>query len=473
MFVHDFEKKVAGSFEFGAKLCAAAAPCLSNDTVKSLWRGICCESSELDLTVCDDLIFAAGEAERPSLDGNQYAVNVEKTGFCVVGDSKKGLINGFMTLLDLIRVIKITDEESVFEIECGSFKEKPRVKNQMVHFCVFPETELWELERFIRFCAALKFSHIVVEFWGMLRYDCLKELGWAHAFTKEQLRPLFKTANEAGIEIIPMFNHLGHASASRVMHGKHVVLDRNPKLQPLFSDDGWSWNVANPDTVKLLRNVRKELIDLCGAGEYFHLGCDEVYNLDLTPENCAVLTDYLNSVSAELEHCGRRPIVWGDMLVASRDSFSKTNRYTASCKDVETERRMLGALSRNIIIADWQYNVREAPVETALVFKEAGFDTILCPWDRTYCPGSVIPCVSTAAEYDLFGLLHTTWDTLSKGMPDVALAACCSWAEYTAENQPSRSYLATNAAKILRRVSPVNGDYKKAGWAKIQIATIT
>ncbi len=68
-------------------------------------------------------------------------------------------------------------------------------------------------------------------------------------------------ANELGIEIIPMFNHLGHASASRVMHGKHVVLDQNPKLQPLFSEDGWSWNLDNQNTVKLLRNIREELID--------------------------------------------------------------------------------------------------------------------------------------------------------------------------------------------------------------------
>ena len=30
------------------------------------------------------------------------------------------------------------------------------------------------------------------------------------------------------MEVIPMINHLGHASASRACYGRHVVLDQNP-----------------------------------------------------------------------------------------------------------------------------------------------------------------------------------------------------------------------------------------------------
>ena len=468
MFNPNYEIKNGEKFTFGTNVTSAAHPCLDNEPIKSLWNGFCCQSGEIEISPCDELIFSVGTAERVELCGNQYAVNVEETGIFIIGDSEKGLINGFMTLLHQIKAKKFTENDAVFEIDCGVFREKPNFKNQMVHFCIFPETELWELERFIRFCAALKYSHLVIEFWGMLRYDCLRELGWSFAFSKEQIRPLIKTANELGIEVIPMFNHWGHASASRVIHGKHVVLDQNPRLQPLFSEDGWNWNIENPETLSLLRKIRGELIDLCGEGKYFHLGCDEAYNFEITTENYTVLTDYLNNISRELDSVGRRPIVWGDMLIARRDDFNKNNRYTVSCESEELERRIFSALDRNIIIADWQYNVKESPVETALIFKNAGFDTILCPWDFTAGCDSVSPCADTAIKYGLFGLMHTTWNTLSVGMRDVSKAAFKAW---SADSMTlPHSFFATNTAKIMRKVYPVNGDYTKAGWAKKQIA---
>ena len=43
--------------------------------------------------------------------------------------------------------------------------------------------------------------------WGMLNFDCMKELSWPHGFTKEQIRPLLAEAHDLGMEIIPMFNH--------------------------------------------------------------------------------------------------------------------------------------------------------------------------------------------------------------------------------------------------------------------------
>lgn len=469
MFSPKYEKKTDGCFVFGTQVRANADSCLDNEAIKSLWKGFCCQSCELSVTSADEMIFSVGEAQKPELDGNQYAVNIEKTGLCIVGDSEKGLINGYITLLHQIEVKEINGENAVFEIGCGVFKEKPCIKNQMVHFCIFPETELWELERFIRFCAALKYSHLVLEFWGMLQYDCLKELGWSFAFSKEQIRPLVKMANDMGIEIIPMFNHWGHASASRAIHGKHVVLDRNPRFQPLFSDDGWTWNIQKPEVHGLLREIREELIELCGEGEYFHLGCDEAYNFEITPENYTVLTDYLNGISDELKEKGRRPVVWGDMLIAKHD-WTTDNRYTTNCESAELEQLILSALDRNIVIADWQYIVREAPVETALIFKEAGFDTIICPWDRT-CGDSVTPCVETAKEYELFGVMHTTWNTLSKGMPDVLKTAFNVWNSEKHGN--IFEFCVTNSAKIMRRVYPVNGDYEKAGWSKKQIDDIT
>ena len=126
----------------------------------------------------------------------------------------------------------------------------------------------------------LKYSHIVLEFWGMLKLDCMKELSWSIGYEKEQVRPILDEARAMGMQIIPMFNQWGHATACRLISGKHVVLDQNPALQTLFSPDGWSWDLENPEVRRLHRAIRTELCELCGEGDYFHLGCDEVYECE-------------------------------------------------------------------------------------------------------------------------------------------------------------------------------------------------
>ena len=369
-----------------------------------------------------------------------------------------------MTLLDRFQALG-DDKTASVTIDCCQLIDRPSIQNRMVHYCIFPETELWDIQRFVRFCGALKYTHIVLEFWGMLKYDCLKELSWEHAFTKEQIRPIVREATDLGIEIIPMFNHWGHSSAGRVMHGKHVVLDQNPALQTYFSEDGWCWDIRKPKVKELLSQIRAELVELCGNGKYFHIGCDEAFNFDLTKkESMEMICDYINEISRELEQQGRETIIWGDMFLYYHKYYNPNNRYTCNAPLPECEKFMLDRLSKKIIIADWQYEAKEAPVETALVFKKAGFNCVLCPWDKGMA--EVESCITTAKEEKFMGILHTTWHTLSSGMGYVLLAAVQGFENCRVLSKPS---VRTYPAALMRKVMPINGEYKKAGWAKLEI----
>ena len=400
------------------------------------------------------------------MDGHAYSIRVTKEGVCLCAGDKRNLIHGFMTLLDRIRVAE--DHDEALEIDCCEILDTPSVKHRMVHFCIFPETELWELGRFIRLAAALKYTHVILEFWGMVRYDCMKELSWSHAYTKEELAPLMTEARELGLEIIPMFNHWGHASASRVMHGKHVVLDQDPAKQSYFTEDGWCWDIRKPKVRALLRQVRRELCELCGEGQYFHIGCDEAYSYDLTrTENMDAICDYLNEISRDMTAEGRRIIMWGDMFLYRHPHYERGWNYACLSPSPESEAYMLARLSREIIIADWQYNPGKAPVETAETFTRAGFDCVLCPWDRGW--EHTEACLETVKSGGLMGLLHTTWHTLSSGMPYVTLAAVGSYDEKLFENY---THYLTHTAALLRKASPVGGDYRRAGWSKKQIEVL-
>lgn len=452
-------------FELSEKVCAKANKCLQKEIIKEFWHNFAYECSELNLCECEEYSFSIGNTEKLPLEGFDYSIHVNQEGVNVYAKSEKNLIQGFMTLLDQLK-IKDSEEEMIVGFTGCQIKDRALIQNRMVHFCIFPETKLWELQRFVRLCGALKYTHIILEFWGALQYDCLKELSWNLAYTKDEIRPIIEEAHDLGLEIIPMFNHWGHASAGRVMYGKHVVLDQNPKLQTYFNEDGWCWDLRKAKVRKLLSQIREELMELCGEGQYFHIGCDEAYSFECTKENLEFICQYINEVSDEMRSHGRRIIVWGDMFLYNHPDYNSSNTYSCGAKTEEMEDFLFEHLSTEVVIADWQYVASNAPVETALLIQKKGFDCLLCSWDRGAAVINAI--LSTVKEHSLLGMIHTTWHTLSGGMPNVTMAGMGGY-EDTKACETSWSLMQTKTAALMRKVMPCQGDYEKAGWNERQI----
>ena len=154
-----------------------------------------------------------GDVRPLPLENCDFSISVTTDGLCIAAEDRRGLLNGYMALLRQIQPICLERGSEQFFIPCGEIYGKPAVKKRMVHLCVFPETTLPFITKFVRLCGVLNYTHLVLEFWGTLHFDCLKELSWPQALTKEQIKPIIKEANDMGLEIIPMFNHLGHAAA--------------------------------------------------------------------------------------------------------------------------------------------------------------------------------------------------------------------------------------------------------------------
>lgn len=73
--------------------------------------------------------------------------------------------------------------------------------------------------------------------------------------------------------------------------------------------------------------------------------------------------------------------------------------------------------------------------------------------------------ISTAVDQALMGIMHTTWHTLSTGMPFVTSAAVGSFDTF-------KDLGGTYTAALYRKVMFVDGDYTRAGWSKKQIDSI-
>lgn len=441
------------------KIRAFANKRMNNDSVKKLWSRFCLGQSDIEIIPCDEFVFRIGDIPLPELrEGKEYVISVTESGAAVVGKDYASLMHGFFSL-----IMKIEFPDKTALIRTAFEESGYRIKKRMIHICVFPENDLYFIKKLIRLSALCQYTHIVIEFWGMLKYDCLRELSWENAFTKEEATDLIRECRELGIEPIPMFNQLGHATASRLCYGKHVVLDQNPTLQYLFTPDGWAWNIESEETWELLRKVRAELYELFGEGEYMHIGCDEAYYYTRDNEKRKKLPEFLSRLTGEVAKEGRRPMLWMDMLL-ERERFKNEGwRAYATAESDEVE-ALQNSLHPSSVMVDWQYNVTKAPVSTLVSLKDVPYDVVGAPW---YNPDNYTAITETLVENDMHGVMLTTWHTLKDHMPSILDCAkkCGASTFIWSESSGKREETAT----LLRRISFEGNSYADSGWSKAQI----
>jgi hypothetical protein len=394
-------------------------------------------------------------------DEDEYALSITGKGAFMRGINAIGLWHALLSLLQLIVPVS-TEDVFVGALPEAEIHDHPAIKGmRAIHLCVFPETTLLLLEKAIRLAGIMKFTHVVLEFWGSLKYEVMPELSWPNqSYTKDEIRPLINLIRNLGMEPIPMLNHLGHAAQSRACYGKHVILDQSPKKALLFEPDGWTWCLSNPDTLELLRAMRRELIELCGEGHYFHLGCDESYSYATCPlcaskDSRVMLSDYLNGLTEELSKLGRRPIIWGDQLL---DATVWLSPNIACSRPDQRTHEVLPKLDKRIVIADWQYSIKEPHVPTTEHFMQAGFDTLLCPWDEN----KNFESLGAAAEnIGAFGYMATTWQHLPEYLGRIGEVAGACW---NGDSYKSYASMLTETATLLRKIMPKLPEYHNAGW---------
>lgn len=399
-----------------------------------------------------------GDAKKSHIDDFEYVINATENGVYIGGKDYKGTIHGLMTLLEMIFCYGRLD----YKIKCTTLKESPKTEFRGVHLCLFPEYSIEKIRKAIRICGIAKYTHVFLETWGSIKLDTLKELAWPQAHSKTQIKELILEANALGIDVVPFFQHLGHASLARLGYtGKHTVLDQKPELEYLYYPEsyGWVWNFKSDEVKEMLKNVREELMDLFGESEYFHLGCDES-GLEFDADE---LTDYLNEVSEHLKQKGRRAIVWGDMLLSH--AFFPNEQYECNSSP-EYATALLEKLDKNIIIADWQYNTSSPSWSTAKLLREKGFDVICCPWSDD---NNLNSAIKTVADDKHFGIMETTWDKLfdNRGISAILYLGLGAYGDSTFQKYRYHVfYIVERAHTAFRKTAPKLVPYEECGWRK-------
>lgn len=475
-----------GTFSFGRELTLCVSSDFTNNDyiskIKETWNDFCYGGCSLNVETDKDLppcTFVFADGEIPELrKEDSYSLKVSCGGICVKAKSDKELLYGFYTLLQMIKLSSLDEGKESYYIDCAEIHDAPGIGFRSAIFCVHPYTSLKLLRKQVRLAGLMKFTHIILEFWGSLKFDIMPELAWKEGFTKEQIRPIIDDARAMGMEIIPMFNHLGHASGSEMLACKHVVLDQNPRHACLFENSGWTFCISNPDTRKLLKGIRRELIELCGEGSYFHIGMDEAHDFascdrcdKYKPEE--LLAEFVNEIRDEMASEGRRLMMWADMLTPKEEfkEFSpllernKTNFLVANSTDECPTHKALDKINKDVILVDWQYYFRPEMSQKLLTseyLSKWGFDTVSASWKNFEAARYL---THEAAREGRFGYMAAIWQSVAHCPEMLVFAGEAAWlgekAKELSIDRPALTFY--NTANLQRRIMPGCSDYESAG----------
>jgi len=300
--------------------------------------------------------------------------------------------------------------------QCAKIKDWASLKFRGIHICIFPETTLEDVEKFARLASYYKFNYIVLEPWGVFPFESHPEFAFADKkIDRAKFKKIIDYCRSVGLTPIPQLSILGHAAQCRSKSAKHAVLSRSPELAHIYEPIGWSYCMSSAQTEKILKDLLAELHEFFGNPPFFHLGCDEAYDKGTCykcrqTSTAKLFAAHLKKFSDFMLARGARPIIWHDMLLDRADPRWAKDVATGNAEFVAA----LDDLTRDVIIADWQYSYRDKKqtrFETPRHFKKAGFDVLVCPWEA----GAGIDALArTAAEEKLFGFLETTWHHINR-----------------------------------------------------------
>jgi hypothetical protein len=282
---------------------------------------------------------------------------------------------------------------------------------------------------------------LCLEFNPGYNYRCFPELADG-SFGREQAQKVALAAKECGIRIAPLFMCLGHQGWR---FEKNALLKAHPEFDetPDVPEDGdpektpdlefycHSWCASNDDVYKYVFPMIDEITEDFGS-DCVHVGMDEVFSL--ADENCPRCKGgdraelFARTVKILHEHIvkekGRQMIMWADRLNCA-EKFG----YHAWEGDIWGTWRALDMIPKDIILADWHYEMNEKGFAGIEAFLERGFTVIPAGWrelkQTRFLLDEALKYGKSAKEKGfsgtMAGMMVTCWSEASNELLDTLL----------------------------------------------------
>lgn len=249
-----------------------------------------------------------------------------------------------VSLTGMTAVCRLSAQANLLkELPIGTPAGNQRLRGLMVDAGRVPES-LDYYKRVIDFCAewqlnALQFR-LTDDQGCALRFASAPDLLFhQHAFAPEQIKDLAQYARGRDVDLIPELESFGHTG----------YITRSSKYAHLLDSDPQSSNEFTgvipvlSETLQLFEKLYREIAAIFPS-TFLHGGCDEVNwggsqlsrRALQSKGRAQIWGEYLNSLNRIAQQLQKQFIVWGDFVL-------------------HKEPEILGKLSKDIIIMDWNY----------------------------------------------------------------------------------------------------------------------
>jgi len=255
---------------------------------------------------------------------------------------------------------------------------------------------LENFKRIIRFIARYKMNTYMPYLEDMLEFDSFPSIGENRGkLTKEEVKELVAYADEYHVEVIPIFQTLGHYEN---------ILAKEEFLKYAEFPGAASLCVSCDETYEFLETMLKEVFEMFPS-KYFHMGADESWDVGLgkskhlvEKSNIAkVHADHYQKVYDICKKYGKEVLMYGDIILNHPE--------------------ILDYLPKDIIIVDWHYGINDF-YESTKTFSEAGHNYFVSPsvWNfLTTFPANInaIPnikyIIKSGLQYNAGGMINSNW----------------------------------------------------------------
>lgn len=202
-------------------------------------------------------------------------------------------------------------------------------------------------EEYFRNLRLLGYDAVLVEYEDVFPFRSTPVGGRPEeVWSRDFLLRFLEIATEAGIEVVPLQQCLGHLEyAFRHPENRRFSVPRGD-LRDL--------DAASPEARKWLKTLLSEILEAHPASRFVHLGMDEAGGFATHAkasgrEPLDLFLDYLDELCTLCEYCGKMPLIWSDML----------EDYIAP----ENMARLLGFRER-VVLVPWNYaaGIRPEPI---------------------------------------------------------------------------------------------------------------
>lgn len=338
-----------------------------------------------------------------------YILEIKRDYIQIYGIHEKGVFYGVQTLIQILKNCylnkdyKIKDRETINSLILPSIKIKdyPDLKIRGIADDI-ARGQVFSIESAKNYLRLL--SHYKINFYFLYLEDMYshpkypdigKERG---ALTREELKDLDSFAQKRFIELVPIFQCLGHVD-NILIHKKYEYLGEFPGAK--------CYDISNPETYSFLNDYITDLSELFST-KFFHIGCDETFDVGKFRSKELFAEKGKEALISHYDKVYQLALKAGNEQIIMYDDF------------IRDDKEILQKLNKNLILMYWDYSPNEKYPKIKQ-HCDKGFKVIASPsmlnWQRIFpnYSDAAINIINLALEaYEnknsgCLGLLTSNW----------------------------------------------------------------